>query len=510
MRYLFLLIFIFLNFFLYAQEICNNGRDDDNDGLIDLKDPDCLCKDSLPVLNYIRNASFENYGSCPVNSTQELYLVNYWNDGHRVGSGVDYYNLNCEFKYYDDFGRNPLKPPLPLPDGNGYVGMWNAGENDGFGEKEYAATCLVNPLQAGVKYSFECFIGFSPDDKYNAFFKSPAELGIYGHTDCSAYPFGNVGAQGCPLNVKNNWVQLGTLHVYGKANWVKARIDFVPAVNINAFLVGHDCENYGPGYQSYFYADDFSLSEEKNFSFKTITVNNNNCSSGLQLKAPPAVKAMYQWYKDSIAIISATDSVYAVPNTTGTPGNYNVRLLFSNTCIISSPLFIDLASINTLNLGKDTTLCSGEKLLLKAKVKNVQYRWQDGSTDSNFLVRQPGKYVVQITNNYGCTASDSITVNFKQCTDCAIQVPTAFTPNGDGLNDVFKVLTSCPLIDNFNLQIFNRWGQKLFETKNVSQAWEGKTKNKPLPMGIYIYTLQYKKYGTPNIEKRSGTITLLR
>ncbi len=508
MRYLFLIIFIFLNLFLYSQEICNNGKDDDNDGLIDLKDSDCSCYDTVPNQNYFRNASFEDH-LCPVGYPYEFYRVPFWGDGYNNGNAVAYYNMNCEFKYYDDFGRKPLKPPLPLPDGDGYIGISNGGD-DGFGEKVYAAACLVNPLQAGVKYSFECFIGFSPDDENNAFFKSPAEIGIYGHPDCSAYPFAFVAASGCPLNANNGWVELGTLHVNGKASWVKARIDFEPPVNINAFLLGPDCINHGLGHETFFYADKLSLSEEKNFAFKTITIENNNCAEGIKLKAPPAVNATYQWYKDSIAVVGATDSFYTVPNKPGASSNYNVRLVFPNTCIVSSPFLINLSDIASLNIGKDTTLCTGEKLLLKANVKNVQYLWQNGSTDSNFSVQQPGRYMVKVTNADNCSFSDTIDVKFKQCTDCAIEIPTAFTPNNDGKNDVFKVLTSCFLINKFDLQVYNRWGQKIFETKEVTQGWEGNIKDKPLDSGTYIYQLQYKKSGTNTIVRKSGTVVLIR
>lgn len=227
------------------------------------------------------------------------------------------------------------------------------------------------------------------------------------------------------------------------------------------------------------------------------------------MNAPPAVNATYQWYKDSIAIIGATGSMYTVPRTASS-GSYNVRLLFADNCIVSSPVNFNPDAFNALTLGKDTTLCVGEKLVLQANVPNVQYLWQDASKSPTYTVNQAGNYSLTVIDNYGCSSSTSIRVDFKQCTNCPIELPNAFTPNGDGRNDVFKVLTPCSLIDNFYLGIYNRWGQKIFETKEVTVGWDGMLKGQLLALGTYLYSLQYKKYGTYTIVQKRGTFTLLR
>lgn len=170
MKYITVILFTLFYYISFAQEICSNGKDDDNDGLIDLKDPECTCKDSLPTLSYLHNASFEDNSSCPDPSVGGLNYIPYWSGGSVYGP--DFYNLNCEVNFFDNFGRNPSKPPLPLPNGNGYIGLENSGALVK-GDKSYAATCLVNPLLSGLKYSFECYIGFSPDDTNRIFFKSP-------------------------------------------------------------------------------------------------------------------------------------------------------------------------------------------------------------------------------------------------------------------------------------------------------------------------------------------------
>lgn len=495
-----------------AQEICNNGKDDDNDGLVDLKDPDCSCKDSLPGLNYLDNPSFEDYVTCPTDPSFGLGLLGfpYWFSEPR-GAVVPYYNLDCPNKYFLLTNTDTFPPPYPLPDGKGYILLSNYGDN-GYGNKYYAGACLKNTLRANKKYTFEGYIGFSPNDKLNRIF-SPYKLILFGNPDCTASRYTNDISRGCPLIIdpsKPNyeWEQLGSITVYGKGNWVKVRIDFVPSADIKVLLVGPDCVNYGGDFRSYCYADNFSLSEAENFAFKTITVA-NDCLGGIQLTAPPAVNVTYQWYKDSIAIIGATNPKYTVLPMSSA-GSYNVRLLFPNTCIVSSPVHIDPGVLKVVTLGNDTTLCAGEKLILQANPPSLKYVWQDGSTSSSYTIKQAGTYSLTVTDNYGCINTSNIKVNFKQCTDCPIEMPSAFTPNGDGKNDVFKVLTTCSLIYNFYLGIYNKGGQKIFETKDVTVYWDGTWKKQSLPLGSYIYVLQYKKYGTPNIVHKKGTITLLR
>lgn len=263
-----------------AQEICNNGKDDDNDGLVDLKDPGCSCKDSLPALNYLENPSFEDYVTCPTDPSNGLGLQQfpYWSSAPERGS-VRYYNLDCPYKYYFHTNTDSFPPPYPLPDGKGYIQISDYGDI-GFGNKYYAAGCVKNTLYANQKYSFECFIGFSPNDMRGDYFKSPLKLTLFGNADCAAYQFTNYISYGCPLVIdpdkpNNDWVQLASVNVYGKGNWVKVRIDFIPPEDVNLLLVGPDCQIFGLGYGAIYYADNFSLSAEENFAFKTISVSND-------------------------------------------------------------------------------------------------------------------------------------------------------------------------------------------------------------------------------------------
>lgn len=497
-----LIISVFCFIISVNAQICNN-----------LFDSACQCKDSVPPAVYLRNGSFEEHTPDCFTNTSEVnnfqYPI-YWTYGDPFET-VDYFYLGCPQNVYEH-----CPPALPLPDGNAFIQIFEGGDNQ-YGEKGYIATCLANPLQANTKYSFEFYIGFCID--YNTPLQSH-EFVIYGHPDCDSIPFGLVGDLGCPTNVnaygggwvKPGWVELGSAIVSGNGNWVKARIDFTAPENINGFIFGPNCTNIGNLYNRlYFYADNFSLTETSQLKFRTITADSGNCSNGIVLHAPPNINVKaYQWYKDSMAIVGATDSDYIVPANANAGGNYNVRISLSNTCILSDPFYVDLSVFKNFDLGRDTLLCYGDTLTLKPGIENAYYFWQNGSTSDSFLVTEPGTYTVQVTNQFGCSVSKSVYVNFQNCTKCDLYIPSAFTPNGDGRNDVFRVKSLCAQVDEFHLIIYNRWGQPIFESSDISNGWDGALKGQPEQMGTYIYFIRYKKYGETELQQKKGVLTLLR
>ena len=89
-----------------------------------------------------------------------------------------------------------------------------------------------------------------------------------------------------------------------------------------------------------------------------------------------------------------------------------------------------------------------------------------------------------------------------------IFIPSAFTPNNDGVNDYF--LNQGSFVEEFEFIIYNRWGQRVFNTGDLHEHWDGKFNGKPSPSGVYFYRLKFKGYDDKNITERTGSITLLR
>jgi gliding motility-associated-like protein len=140
----------------------------------------------------------------------------------------------------------------------------------------------------------------------------------------------------------------------------------------------------------------------------------------------------------------------------------------------------------------------------------ISYRWYEGSeviSDQQSLVVTPG-----VTTTYRAWCS---LCNGEEFTDEVTiyvipYIPNAFTPNGDGLNDEFRIVGLPPdNITRYNLQIFNRWGQVVFSSGDIREAWDGKMKGEYCPEGDYIWVIFYennKKTRTSN----KGIITILR
>jgi gliding motility-associated-like protein len=92
-------------------------------------------------------------------------------------------------------------------------------------------------------------------------------------------------------------------------------------------------------------------------------------------------------------------------------------------------------------------------------------------------------------------------------TSSEVFVPNAFTPNGDGKNDVFTAIG--PAIKDLELRVFNQWGQQIFATQDKTRGWTGLFNGEPQPAGVYIYVIKATLYGGGVISKK-GTVLLIR
>lgn len=162
------------------------------------------------------------------------------------------------------------------------------------------------------------------------------------------------------------------------------------------------------------------------------------------------------------------------------------------------------------NLGADTLRCQSEQILLDASIDGVNsYRWQDGSVEARFLAAQEGLYSVTVENSCG-PVTDSILVTDTDC-NCTVFVPSAFTPNGDSHNDEFCIGYECEFLD-FGMQIYNRWGQLIWQTEDPSACWDGNYQGAAQSEGVYVYVVKYQSRENKREASTtdSGTITLIR
>src|SRR5205807_7652026 len=132
-----------------------------------------------------------------------------------------------------------------------------------------------------------------------------------------------------------------------------------------------------------------------------------------------------------------------------------------------------------------------------------------GRTDTSVLISNSGTYSIRALDSFSCSRNFLVDVTIKNCLDCPIYIPNAFTPNDDGLNDILKAKINCP-VTYFSLKVFNRWGQKIFESNTPDKGWNGLYQNKKVPPGVYIYVLQYKNSNSETTYKKSrGTVVVI-
>ena len=500
-----------------------------------------FCKDSFPA-SLLLNSSFEQYSGCnhEYSDLEGGYidvlapvLVNNWHPFSEYRP-VEYFNYNCksgstgsifDSTSYPDNTRSYVKVPWPLPDSIGFIAISETTSEAVDLEKQipktYVTACLLQPLYIGQPYVFSFYLGFGKQhlSNFTDNFTSPSPFGIalFGRQDCQSYPSLRDldSADGCLTN-RAGWVQLGKVQLKGNNQWVQGVIEFTPSANISCIGVGPDCSvnPYLTGKSPMYYMDKFVLAPKADFSFKSITaISGSVCTGNFILKAPAYPDANYQWYRNRMAIPNASSQVYVVPNVAEASGDYSANIsLPYNACINTLPYTVSFSDINKFNLGNDTTVCAPTEIQLSAAWQNAQkYIWQDGSTNSTFIANKTGNYSVEVTDEYGCIKKDTIKITIQGCDECELYVPSAFTPNNDKINDIFKALPKCTNFgfQHFKLRIYNRWGQAVFTSNTIYKGWDGTYKTHPLDTGTYIYFIDYAFEQNKPLTKK-GTVLLLR
>ena len=137
---------------------------------------------------------------------------------------------------------------------------------------------------------------------------------------------------------------------------------------------------------------------------------------------------------------------------------------------------------------------------------NAAWLWNTGDTTSSISAVQPGVYYATITLN-GCSTTDTVWIK----NDCYLSIPNTFSPNNDGVNDYFFPRQRLSAgVSSFRLDVYNRWGQLIFETKNIDgRGWDGKLNGVDQPEGVYIYIIEVQ-FKDGEAQHYKGNVTLLR
>jgi gliding motility-associated-like protein len=226
---------------------------------------------------------------------------------------------------------------------------------------------------------------------------------------------------------------------------------------------------------------------------------------------------------DSITIYWSNSNTLYLSNQ---PANQILTINEDNNCPVN---FLPLS----VQIGNDTALCQGTTLMLKATSSNdsldshsLLYKWNDGSSLSYYLVKSSGTYSVEVRDNRGCIATDTIVVSVLDQHACdnkdqgtvynpypsTIFVPKAFSPNHDGVNDDLEIFGKN--LNEFKIMIYNRWGEIIFISEDRNVKWNGTYRGEDMQIGTYPWVLYYnetnKSKNISELKVVKGSVTLIR
>lgn len=485
--------------------------------------------------NLVPNGSFETYGDCPRLDNLLSEAAPWYNPN---GATPDFYHT-C-------FQTGQLR--LPPRTGGGAARLFFDQ-----GWAEYLAVPLTKPLVADECYYFEMYVATETPTKHIS-----GTLGAY----LSAQPLTSPGKdmmRAAP-QVVDQQLKPGdpTLSWQRVSGTVKAR-GGEKYLTIGSF-------NRLPGLLAFYYLfiDDVSLVPVTLNLGRDTTLCGRQSTLLLDATTPDAIR--YQW----------SDGSAEPKRLVSQPGRYAVTV--TTPCqILTDTIRVDYAL--DFDLGADTTLCDGQALLLSVSAKSsATYRWQDGSGQPTYTVRQMGSYSVRV-GQAGCTVTDSIRVRYvrppslelgpdkdlcgaerftikptvadgtfswldpfpdvertvgssgvfraqvhNECAtvtdsvvisygacDCVLYAPNSFTPNGDGINDVFLTY-GCGDLSIRSLTVVNRWGEVIFQTDQSPFQWDGFYRGELCPAGAYAWRIEYilRRGNKQTLDHKQGTLALIR
>lgn len=183
-------------------------------------------------------------------------------------------------------------------------------------------------------------------------------------------------------------------------------------------------------------------------------------------------------------------------------GDYILHVQGDNGCLISEN--ITIAESPQLQIEVPTTwdICDGP-LTIDARVdeslyETVTYSWDEGTTDGIYSITESGIYQIQVANECETVKRDVLVTSNRLSNGMVAIVPTAFSPNNDGMNDCFQPIPY-GVTGDYLFQVYDRWGTMVFSTSDPTACWEGFIKGKPVQIGVYTWFI------TATIETCEGS-----
>ena len=274
------------------------------------------------------------------------------------------------------------------------------------------------------------------------------------------------------------------------------------------------------GYIAY---DGFYLSEKKPDNFLEVSTPDSVtlCGTGdASFSVQSATGLSYQWQSglgyswedvsDGGGVSGSQTNKLLVQKVTTALNKMQYRCRVTSSCCtaLSPPALLLVASLPdpVLKINADVpNICASASIIITTDSGYKSYVWNNNSNNLSLSVSQPGEYWVEVTDSNNCKGKDSI--NILPCEN--VFFPNAFTPNNDGINDIFKPGIYGALAD-YKLNIYNRFGQMVFQTSDSVIGWNGIFSGVRQAADVYLWTCQYRWFLGKKTDEKSGTVVLIR
>lgn len=288
------------------------------------------------------------------------------------------------------------------------------------------------------------------------------------------------------------------------------------SLNGGSFQSGNSWSNLAPG--------SYQLVTQANLCYDTLQVTlqspapisvnattaDENCGDG-QGKAnwqPRGGQSPYSYSWDGVSqVLPAITDQKA--------GTHQLHLADALGCSVDTLVTINNNTTSRIHiLNEDTTINIGESVLLIAENNAPDYQWLPAESVQCAACAvtlaspmQPTQYIVKTLTGRNCIDADTVNVNLTY--NEGLVVPNAFSPNGDGHNDIFKPMVLG--VYEYHLTIFNRWGNVIFDARSSKLGWDGTFKNQYCDVDSYVYMIEYSYYSNPQKKLlRKGVVALVR
>ncbi len=441
-------------------------------------------------VNLVPNGDFEFFSSLPNGVCQCNRAVG-WNNVNG-----DYFCSKASPDYFNVLSFSTFGAITPYS-GNGQMGLGTYLNNILEPYREYISIQFITPMVSGHKYSVSFYL-----TNGIKFLVGSNNFGIH----FSNNPLYQATWETIPITPQ---LEIDTIIYFGNY-WQHFSFDYIADSSYKIITIGNFKDDthtlisiYGTSTitidttTAYYFVDKIEIIPILNIIGDTVLCKGD--SATLFATADSTVQWVTALKPDSIFSTNTTIKVKPVITTT--------YLAYGTTDTAS--FTVNVVEKPIINLGPDTTMCNGYSINLDAAQNNATYLWQDHSINSAYTVMHAGMYWVTVETYKHCSASDTVIISYTGCETPEIFIPNSFTPNGDGINDVFNIKTIAQF-SKFNMFIYNRWGQLVFETDDAAEGWDGTFKGKMVQMDVYNYKIEAIVKASNEKKVYSGRVTVVR